>query len=328
MGLLDESDWTALWYGYPAGLPGQTLYFRTFFNLAKPIRRARAYVSGLGLHEFTVNGAKATDAVLEPAQTEYAKRVFYTTLDVGPLLRQGRNAAGAIVAAGWYGMPKLRAQMQIEFDDGTSLRVHTAHTGTEPGGWTVGSGPIASSSIYDGEIYDARLERPDWCAPDGERHRPYDARQFWMAAVPVDAPAGRMVAQPVEPIRVVEHLAPASVAEPAPGVFVFDLGQNMVGWARLRVQGERGTAVTLKFAENLNDDGTVDQGNLRSAKCADTYILKGEGIEEWEPRFTYHGFRYAQIEGYPGRPDLTPFKAASSIRTWPRPAASSAATTC
>jgi alpha-L-rhamnosidase len=301
MGLLDEADWSALWCGYPAGLGGQPLYFHAFFELDQPVTRARAYVSGLGLFEFHVNGVKAGDHVLDPAQTEYGRRVFYTTDDIGPLLRPGRNAVGAIVGAGWHGAPKLRAQLHIDLQDGSRLVVHTTNSDAGHGGWTVGGGPIVSSTIYDGEVYDARLERPDWCSPEAPGHA-YDPRQFWMAALPVDPPAGRMQAQPVEPIRVVDTLDPAAVAEPRPGVHVFDLGQNMVGWARLRVAGPPGAAVTLRFAENLADDGTVDQGNLRSARCADTYILKGQGVEEWEPRFTYHGFRYVQVEGYPGRP--------------------------
>jgi alpha-L-rhamnosidase len=303
MGLLNESDWTALWLGYPAGWTGKALYFRTFFDLAKPVKRARAYVCGLGLYEFYVNGVKATDHVLEPAQSNYARRVYYTAIDVGPLLREGRNAVGAIAGHGWYGCPKLRAQIHIDFEDGTQLVVQTRPFVGVPG-WQVAAGPILSDSIYDGEVYDARLERPGWCDPAAAQREPEDRTRQWWWPFPVDGPSGRMMAQLLEPMRVVRQLEPVAVREVKLGAFVFDMGQNMVGWARLRVQGERGTTVTLKFAENANEDGTVDQGNLRGALCTDTYILKGEGVEEWEPRFTYHGFRYVQVEGYPGTPGL------------------------
>ncbi|MCL5999118.1 MAG: glycoside hydrolase family 78 protein [Chloroflexi bacterium] len=304
MGLLDESDWTSLWFGYPAGQNGKALYFRSFFEVTKPVKWARAYVSGLGLYELYLNGGKANDRVLEPAQTEYAKRVFYTTVDITPLLRQGWNCVGALVGNGWYPFPKLRAQLHIEYEDGTVLLHHTSRVATMPAVWLVASSPILTNSLYDGEVYHARLERPHWCEVEDARVQPADPHRHWFQAVPVDAPAGHMVAQPMEPIRVTQDLAPVSVCEPAPGVYVYDMGQNMVGWVQLRVQGPRDTVVSLKFSENIDDDGTVDQGNLRGAACTDTYILKGEGLEVWEPRFTYHGFRYVQVEGFPGKPGM------------------------
>ncbi len=303
MGLLDQADWKSSWYGYPAGYTGRALYYRAFVDLKKPVKRVRAYVAGLGLYEFYVNGRKANDHVLEPAQTHYGKRVLYTTIDMTPLLRPGRNGVGAIVGHGWFGVPRLRAQLHFEYEDGTQQICAMRRDGIDNwGDWTVGPSPITSDSIFDGETYDARLERPGWCVP-GEGDSAFDPRQYWLA-VPVDGPAGRMVAQAMPPIRVVAHVDPLSVKEIRPGVFVFDMGQNMVGWVHLRVKGERGTAVVIRFSENLGDDGDIDQGNLRSAKCTDTYILKGEGVEEWEPRFTYHGFRYVQMTGFPGTPGL------------------------
>ncbi|HEY3342899.1 MAG TPA: family 78 glycoside hydrolase catalytic domain, partial [Anaerolineae bacterium] len=303
MGLLEQSDWKSAWYGYPAGYTGQALYFRAFVELQKPVKRVRAYVAGLGLYEFYVNGHKANDHVLEPAQTNYGKRILYTTIDITPYMHQGRNGVGAIIGHGWYGTPRLRAQIHIEYEDGDKQTCSMTRNGIDNwGDWTVGPSPITCDSIFDGETYDARLERPGWCVPeDGES--PFDPRQYWLA-VPMDGPSGRMVAQTMEPIRVVSHVDPISVNEVRPGVFVFDMGQNMVGWVHLRVKGERGTAVQVRFSENLSDEGDIDQGNLRSAKCTDTYILKGEGVEEWEPRFTYHGFRYVQMAGFPGIPGL------------------------
>ncbi len=303
MGLLNAADWISEWYGYPAGYTGRALYFRTFYTVKAPFHRARAYVAGLGLYEFYVNGAKANDHVLEPAQTDYSKRVLYTTIDIGPYLHQGRNVLGAIVGHGWYGATKLRAQIYIDYEDGTRDVLRMARTGMRnQSDWSVNVGPIVSDSIYDGEVYDARLELPGWC--DQQMENNADLQRKWLVAVPVDGPAGTMQAQPLEPIRVVDHVDAVAMHEVVPGVHVFDMGQNLVGWVRLRVNGERSTPVTLRFSENLADDGTVDQGNLRNAQCSDTYILKGGDSEEWEPRFTYHGFRYVQVEGYPGTPGL------------------------
>jgi alpha-L-rhamnosidase len=302
MGLLDQAEWVSLWYGYPAGYSGRALYFRSIVNITKPIKRARAYVAGLGLFEYYVNGLKTNDHVLEPAQTDYSSRVFYTTIDIGPFLHTGRNGLGAIVGHGWHGAPKLRAQIHIDYVDGTRVVLHMTRTGmSERSDWSLSAGPIVSDSIYDGEVYDARLERDGWCDPEQAKIAD-DPRQPWLVPVPVDGPAGIMQAQPLEPIRIVEHVEPLSVSEAYPGIYVFDMGQNMVGWVRLRVSGLRGHKVSILFSENLDEDGTVDQGNLRSAVCTDTYILKGGEREEWEPRFTYHGFRYVQVEGYPGQP--------------------------
>jgi alpha-L-rhamnosidase len=167
--------------------------------------------------------------------------------------------------------------------------------------WRVSDGPIVECSVYDGEIYDARLERAGWDKPGWDAH---DAARFGAGACSVEAPGGRLVPQTLEPIEVIETITPLTRSEPQPGVFVFDVGQNLSGWALLTVAGARGTAVTLRFAEVLRADGTVDQDNLRYALARDIYILKGEGVETWEPRFTYHGFRYIQVEGYPGVPAL------------------------
>jgi alpha-L-rhamnosidase len=304
MALLDEADWVSLWYGYPAGDNGKALYFRSALQIDKPLVAARAYVAGLGLYEFYVNGVKADDRVLDPAQTDYAQRVLYSTYDITDLLQPGANVVGAIVGHGWHGAPKLRAQLHLRFADGTTRICAMTRTGMSEADWQVSTGPILANSIYDGETYDARRERPHWCEVRIGNDDVIQEPNLWHVGVPVDAPRGRMQTQPLEPMRVIESLTPVSVTEPLPGQFVFDMGQNMVGWVRLRVQGERGQAVTLRFAENLADDGPIDQGNLRSAVCTDTYILKGAGIEEWEPRFTYHGFRYVQVAGYPGRPTL------------------------
>lgn len=305
MGLLSPQDWKARWIGYSPGWAGHALYFRRDFEITKPIRQARVYVAGLGYYELRLNGAKVGDHVLDPGTTDYSKRVLYATYDVGSQLRQGRNTVGAIVGNGWYGMPKLLLQLEVQHPDSSTTVIETRGMVADPTErWWVTRSPIISNSIYDGEVYDARVERPGWDTPDKSRPNPRDRTARWLDAHPIEPPGGVLVSQKLEPIKVVDAFKPVSLKEPAPGVFVFDTGQNLAGWARIRVKGERGTRVTLKFAENLSADGTVNQENLRAAAATDVYILKGGEDEEWEPRFTYHGFRYVQVEGFPGRPAM------------------------
>lgn len=307
MGLLSKSDWQAEWIGYTAGWSGRALYFRKDFQLDKPIRQARAYVAGLGYYELHLNGRRVGDHVLDPSFTDYAKRVEYVTYDVTEFLARGDNAVGVIAGNGWYGTPKVLVQLEVTYADGSAAKIYTHPMNFDPD-WRIGVGPIVSNTVYDGEIYDARLEKEGWDRAGGDRTAPPDRTEGWVTAVAAEPPAGRLVAQSVEPIKVIETIRAKSVSEPKPGIFVFDTGQNIAGWAALRVRGERGTQVRLKFSEVLADDGTVNQENLRKASATDVYTLRGGGIggedEQWEPRFTYHGFRYIQVEGYPGRPTL------------------------
>ncbi len=296
--LLKPQDWRAQWLGYPGGRAGKALYFRQTFDVTKAVRSARAYVSGLGWYELRLNGQKVGTAVLDPAQTTYDQRVLYSTYDITDHMRPGTNVVGAVVGSGWYGTPKLLAQLEVLYEDGTTGGTVTGRVGEGGVWWQVSDGAIVENSVYDGEIYDARLERDGWDTPDVEM------THFGSGALAVESPGGRLVAQVLEPIEVVETITPITLSEPKPGVYVLDVGQNLSGWAALTVSGERGTQVTLRFAEVLRNDGTIDQDNLRAAKARDVYILKGEGVETWEPRFTYHGFRYIQVEGYPGVPAL------------------------
>jgi alpha-L-rhamnosidase len=301
MGLLSSEDWHAEWIGFPGGRNGKALYFKSVFEIDRPVARARAYVAGLGWHEFRMNGHKVGDAVLEPAQTAFDKRVLYVTHDITEQLRQGSNIVGAIVGNGWHGAPKLLVQIEIDNADGTTRQVLTGRQIVGNTMWNVADGPIVDNSIYDGEIYDARLEKAGWDSSDAIE--PPGARNWWMPML-ADSPGGELWPQTLEPIRVIETRKALTVSEPQPGVFVFDGGQNLAGWVKLRVSGARGTAVTLRFAESLYTDGTVNQENLRGALARDIYILKGGGPEEWEPTLTYHGFRYVQVEGFPGEPTL------------------------
>jgi len=303
LALLEPDQWQAEWIGFPAGWNGKALYFRDSFQIDKPIKQARVYGCGLGWYELHLNGHKVGERVLDPAQTDYGKRVLYTTYDIQALLQPELNVVGVIVGSGWYGTPTLRLQLEIQFEDGTSMQVLTGKHGSGGSWWRVADSPIIENGVFDGEVYDACLERPGWDMSEGFHER-FPNRDSWAGAMAVDGPAGRMVAQTIEPILVIETLQPRTISQPKQGVYVLDTGQNLAGWALLTVAGTRGTQVTLRYAESLYDDGTVNQENLRAAHACDRYILKGDGIETWEPRFTYHGFRYIQVDGFPGEMTL------------------------
>lgn len=296
MGLLNQKDWKADWIGYPASWTGRVLYFRKTFTTTKSVQKARVYISGIGYYVLHINGRKVGDHVLDPGTTDYSKQVLYATYDITDFLEK-ENAIGVSVGPGWYGMPKLRMQAEITYTDGTTDMITTSMKLD----WSVTVGPIIKSSIYDGEYYDAREEKPGWDLAKGTIGNVSRTSQ-WTTAVATNSPGGKMVSQKLEPIKVMGTIVPQSVSEPLPNVYVIDAGQNMAGWASLKVKGKRGTEISLKFAESLYKDGTVNQENLRSAEAKDTYILKGEGEEQWEPSFTYHGFRYVQIEGFPYKP--------------------------
>jgi alpha-L-rhamnosidase len=295
MGLLKPSDWQALWIGCPASWSGRVLYFRRAFSVEGHVNRARAYVSGLGYYVLYINGKRVGDHVLDPGTSDYSKRVLYATYDIAGFL-EGQNALGVMVGPGWYGMPKLRLQAELTYEDGRDQILATCWDPWQ--NWLVTTGPTIRSSIFDGELYDARLEKPDWAMPHAALEGASRTDQ-WINAVVTDAPGGEMVSQLQEPIKVVETLAPNIIRQPVPGVYVLDAGRNLAGWAVIKVRGAPGTRVSLKFAESLREDGTVNQENLRSATAEDAYILKGVGEEQWEPSFTYHGFRYIQVEGLP-----------------------------
>jgi alpha-L-rhamnosidase len=270
----------------------------------KKVRRASVYFAGLGTSELYLNGAKVGDAVLSPGLTDYDKHVLYVTYDVTIQVAQGRNAAGIMLGNGRYyaprtrepigtrdfGYPKVKLQLNVEYEDGSRLSVASDES------WKLTvNGPIRANNEYDGEEYDARMESPGWSRAGFDDSK-------WEAAHVVGVPAGALVAQMAEPLRVTETVKPVSVKKLRPGVYIFDMGQNLVGWCRLRLSGPKGTEVMLRHAETLDRDGSLYIANLRSAKATDIYTLKGGGPEVWEPRFTYHGFRYVEVAGYPGEP--------------------------
>ena len=298
MGLLSRDEWKGQW------IEGNLL--RKEIDLEGKIVRARAYVTALGYYELRINGEKVGRNVLDPAFTTYPKRVLYTTYDVTRRLRSGKNAFGAMLGGGWatlgkrffdaevgpyYKAPALLLQVNIELEGGKTVSV------VSDGSWKATQGPIVSDSVYDGEVYDARREKPGWDQPGFDD-------SAWSAAQTVEGSKGVLSAQMMPPIRVVDSMLPRSITSPRPGVFVFDMGQNMSGWVELRVQGPAGTQVTLRFAELVYPDGMINRENLRGAKARDIYTLRGEGEETYEPRFTYHGFRYVEVTGFPGTPSL------------------------
>jgi len=315
----DDAAWPASQqlgaYGMPPwgriGQPDATRLtarmLRTEFAVDKKIKRATAYICGLGLYELYLNGQRIGENVLDPGLTDYAKRSFYVTYDITGQLKQGRNAVGVILGTGRYyaprkvvptntrtfGYPKLLLQMNVQYDDGSSQQIISDDS------WKLTTkGPIRANNEYDGEEYDARLEQKGWSEPDFND-------SAWQKPQLVKAPEGVLSAQMLQPIRVVETIQPIKLTQPRPGVFILDMGQNMVGWCRLRVKGEKGRQITLRHAEILKTDGTLYLDNIRSAKVTDTYVLKGEGEEVWEPKFVYHGFRYVEVTGWPGEPPLS-----------------------
>lgn len=299
MGLLNENDWNADWVGFPSGWVGRVHYFRRVFHFGKEVVKARAYVAGIGYYELEVNGKKVGDYVLDPATSDFSKTVYYTTYDIKEYLNK-ENVMVIAVAPGWYGMPKLKMQMEFEFSDGTHEHIGSGSIRN------VTLGPVVSSAILDGENYDARMEKPEWNLPSDTIIKGLP-NQHWGVAPVVEAPGGKMAAQELEPIKVVKSFKPAAVKEIKLGVYVVDAGTNMAGWMQIRVRGQRGQKVTMKYAETVYDNGEVNQENLRTAWATNTYTMKGVEQEEWEPRFTYHGFRYMQIEGLTEKPSIDDF---------------------
>ncbi len=291
MGLLKSEDWGGEWIG------GEDL-LRKEFTINKDIARARVYISGLGYYELYLNGDKVGPFVLDPGWTDYKKRALYSTYDVTKHLRKGKNVIGIMLGNGryiktyGYGSPKALLQLNIEFIDGSSESIITDNT------WKTTSGPVLSNDIYNGERYDARLERRGWDTP---LYHDSD----WDIAKITDTPGGKLVSQASFPsIKVTKIIQPLRITSPRPGVYIYDFGQNFTGWVRLCVSGSRGTKVNLRYAELLDEDGMLNPVPNRRAKATDTYILKGEGKETYEPRFTYHGFRYLEVTGFPGTPTL------------------------
>ncbi|GAA4507298.1 family 78 glycoside hydrolase catalytic domain [Actinoallomurus oryzae] len=297
---------------YHADLPALPLLARQF-SLDHGVRSARLYVTALGLYEATINGRPVSDAVLEPPNTDYRKRVVYSTYDVTRLLREGGNAIGVRLGNGTYnvaptadrytkyvgaqGPPRLLAQLEVTLSDGSTRRIVTDSS------WRTALGPTTFSQWYGGEDEDARSAKTGWDRADADL-------SGWTPAVETADPGITLAARMSPPIVPVGAAHTVRVTRPAAGTYVFDLGANVVGWPVLHVRGPRGTTVTVKPGERLGADGLVDQGTMiaggdRTPPIADHYTLAGAGTETWHPRFVYHGFRYLQVTGLPSPPSAS-----------------------
>jgi alpha-L-rhamnosidase len=328
--MLEASDWRGRWIG-----DGRLQFtrdsdfyrddpmplIRKQFVIRKKIASARLYISGLGYYEAYINEQKIGDHVLDPGFTNYDKQVFYVTYDLTSMLLPGEQTLGIMLGNGWYnplplrlfgrfnlrdvqqtGRPCVRAQLLLRYADGSADTLGTDDT------WQTAAGPILRNSVYLGECYDARLEKS------------FHSKKGWKNAVPADGPGGRLTAQAVPPIRVTRVIRPISIREVGKDTFLVDMGQNMAGVARIRVHGPAGTAISIRYGEDTLSNGTLNYlttvagqikeiwkvdggpGAPRTAWQTDRYILKGNGPETWLPRFTFHGFRYLEITGWPGKP--------------------------
>ena len=282
--------------------PTPAMYARTAFNIDRPVTSARLYITTLGAYYPYLNGAPVGDALLAPESEDFRKRARYRVHDVTDKLVQGENVLGALVGDGWYGSAVApngrfsfgaaprRLLAQLELTDFNGER-RVIGTNTE---WTLAPSSILASEIYNGEICDRRLAQDDWCQP-GSRF------PSWRRADLAETPHARLTAQIDPPIRVTQTLRARSVSQPASGVYVVDFGQNFAGFCRLKVKGAAGSRVEMRFAEVLKADGRVDQANLRGARATDVYVVRGDDKGEvFQPHFTYHGFRYVEVRGYPG----------------------------
>jgi alpha-L-rhamnosidase len=297
-------DLTDKTFGDPGPLPQPAALLRREFAIKKPVREARLYATALGAYQFFLNGRRVSSYVLTPGFTQFDKRVQYQTYDVSGLLQQGQNVAAGQLGAGWFRsglswtaehfqgslQTRLLAQIEIEYTDGSHDIVITDEN------WKTAESPILNAEIYAGETYDARLEKRGW------NQIKFDTSS-WTQAAAGDPYPGLVSSQVDTPPSVVKTLKPESV-KAIQGAYVFDMGQNMVGWVSLRVKGKAGTTVRLRFAEILNPDGSIYTTNLRSADATDWYTLRGGGVETYVPTFTFHGFRYVELSGYPGKPTL------------------------
>lgn len=303
-GLPESGGWRGQWIGRKAE-PGEngllpSPYLRREFELEQPVKRAVIYATALGLYELRLNGQRVTDALFLPGWTDYTIRTQVQAIDVSGLLGQGKNALGAILGTGWYagyvGMngkniygeqPQLLVQLELELADGTHAVIATDET------WSTGIGPIQYSDIIKGETFDASAEWEGW-------DRPGFREDGWQAAERFPDYAGELVVQAEPPIRVTEERRSVKTTVTADGAYVLDMGQNMVGWARLNLKTAPGDEITVRYAEMLNEDGTLYTANLRLAEQVNRYIARGGENERLEPHFTFHGFRYIELSGYRG----------------------------
>lgn len=327
---LQPGDWKARWIsdGSKQFEKDEDFYqndpmplFRKQINVTKKITAARLYISGLGYSEVYINDVKIGDHVLDPGFTAYKKQVLYVTCDVTAALKNKTNTIGIMLGNGWYnplplrlfgrfnlrnvqqtGRPCVKAQVLIKYADGTAETIATDET------WETSKGPVIRNNVYLGEVYDARLEKK------------FSDKTRWSNAVITDGPSGVLTAQMQPAIRITKIIKPLSIQQVGKDTFIADMGQNFAGVANIKVRGKSGDRVALRYGELLNANGSLNYmttaagqikelwhsdggpGSPKTAWQEDSYILKGEGTEEWHPHFTFHGFRYVEITGWPGIP--------------------------
>ncbi|MBC8079872.1 MAG: family 78 glycoside hydrolase catalytic domain [Gorillibacterium sp.] len=318
MGLLEEADWQAIWIGVDS-LPGDDTiiaegtvpaprYLRNNFEILGMLKSAVLYVTSLGVYEVHLNGKRVGDHLLAPEWTNYHKRIQYQTYEVTKLLASGSNTIAAVLGNGWccglwqFWPPKMQTysdqpylllQLEIELENGQKFMIVSDDK------WKgFSSGPIRYSGLYEGETYNALMEMPGWDSAMFDD-------QSWRKVRTSNRKMSKLVWQRSEPIRVTNEIPPIEITEPKPGVYVFDMGQNMVGWCRLNVQDEAGATIIMKHNEMLNPDGTVYMDNLHAGHLGKgdrqmiRYTCKGGGDEGYEPHFTYMGFLLLQRSGSP-----------------------------
>jgi len=310
MGLLTPEDWKGKWIGLDVDyesppndhrrLPARMV--RREFQVPKSIANATIFLSGLGFSELYLNGRKVDDRLMDPTHSNYGKRVMYVAFDVTKFLKQGRNAIGVILGNGRFfapriripvetpsfGFPKMLLQMQIQYADGTSKLIVSGEK------WKITDrGPIRANSEFDGEEYDANMEQEGWDMAGFDDSK-------WQPVQMVSAPAGKLVAQMQEPMRVIEKLKPVSIYKSKSGRYIVDFGQNLYGMCQIKVKGLKGTKIVIRTAFDIDSIGNLNMGPNRSALSTDIYTLKGKGLEVWAPRFRGQGTRYAEITGWTG----------------------------
>ena len=311
LGLLNQDDWEAEWirtpdpekwdttrFGTPLFRPQ---YLRNEFNTDAHIQKARLYVTARGVFHAFINGVKIGDDVLPPGWTPYQKRVETITYDVKEALQTGENAIGIILAEGWYAgrigpqrrwdtltaPPWAICQLEIEYANGMRQTIVTDKNwkGTT-------NGPIRSSGIYDGEVYDAHFEIPQWSYPGYDDGQWQQVKTHKLEELPQLLPKRHFT------MRNKKELIPVAITKPTQAIALFDLGQNMVGVPRIRVPLKKGDTLIMRTGEMTNKDGSLYTGNLRGAPSTNYYIASRDGVVNWEPSFTYHGFRYVEMSGF------------------------------
>jgi len=304
MGILDAATWDAEWitptWEEDIKKSNPSPYFRKEFTLDKTIKNASLYISAHGLYQVEINGTRVGDQEFTPGWTSYDTRLQYQIYDITAKLVQNQNAIGIVLGDGWLrgnlGWIDGRnnwgdqlaaiAQIIVEYSDGSKIMISTDES------WKATTGPILESDIYNGEVYDANKELTGWSKAG------YDDGT-WEETTEADISKEKLIAPEGPPVKIINELEPLSIEKREEGWLV-DMGQNMVGWIRIKASGTNGDVITLKHAEVLDKDGNMYYDNLRAAKCTNTFLLKGGTEETFEPHFTFQGFRYVMVSGYPG----------------------------